>query len=60
MATNPGFDFQRAEEAYRDANGPAEQLLALQKMLKTAPKHKSSEKLNASIKERIAKLKANI
>ncbi|MBT5215437.1 TGS domain-containing protein [Candidatus Woesearchaeota archaeon] len=60
MATNPGFDFQRAEEAYRDANGPTEQLLALQKMLKTAPKHKSSEKLNASIKERIAKLKANI
>lgn len=60
MATNQGFDYQRAEEAYRDANGPAEQLVALQKMLKTAPKHKSSEKLNASIKERIAKLKASI
>ncbi len=60
MATNQGFDFQKAEEHYREANGPSEQLKALQKMLKTAPKHKSSEKLNASIKERIAKLKTSI
>ncbi|MBT3866159.1 TGS domain-containing protein [Candidatus Woesearchaeota archaeon] len=60
MATNPGFDFQRSEEEYRDADGPNEKLNALKKMLKTAPKHKSSEKLLASIKERISKLKTTI
>lgn len=60
MATNPGFDFQRSEEEYRDADGSNEKLSALKKMLKTAPKHKSSEKLLASIKERISKLKNTI
>ncbi len=60
MATNAGFDFQKSEEEYRDADGPSEKLKALQKMLRTAPKHKSSEKLLASIKERISKLKAII
>lgn len=60
MATNAGFDFQKSEEEYRDADGPSEKLKALQKMLRTAPKHKSSGKLLASIKERISKLKATI
>ncbi len=60
MATNPGFDFQKAEEEYRNADTPDDKLKALQKMLRTAPKHKSSGNLLASIKERIAKLKSSI
>jgi uncharacterized protein len=60
MATNVGFEYQRAEEEYREASTPAEKLSALNKMLRLAPKHKSSEKLQASIKERIAKLKNSI
>ena len=55
MATNPGFEYQRAEEEYRDADTPEEKLKFLQKMLRTAPKHKSAGNLLASIKERIAK-----
>ena len=58
MATNPGFEYQRAEEEYRDADTPEEKLKFLQKMLRTAPKHKSAGNLLASIKERIAKLKS--
>ena len=60
MATNASFDYQKSEEEFRDADGPSEKLKALQKMLRTAPKHKSSEKLLASIKERIAKLKLSM
>ena len=57
MATNVGFEYQKAEEEYRDANTFEEKLKSLQKMLKVVPKHKSSENLQASIKERISKLK---
>tara|TARA_Y100000310_G_C20666869_1_gene808033 strand:- start:869 stop:1708 length:840 start_codon:yes stop_codon:yes gene_type:complete len=60
MATNAGFDYQKAEEDYRAAGTPEERLKYLQKMLRLVPKHKSSEKLQASIKERISKLKTNI
>ncbi len=60
MATNPGFEFQRAEEEYRAADTPEDKLKKLQRMLRTAPKHKSSGNLLASIKERIAKLKKSI
>jgi uncharacterized protein len=60
MATNVGFEYQRAEEEYREAGTPSEKLKALNKMLRLVPKHKSSERLQASIKERIAKLKGSI
>ena len=58
MATNPGFEYQKAEEKYREADTLEEKFKALQKMLRTAPKHKSAGNLLASIKERIAKLKS--
>jgi len=45
MATNVGFEYQKAEEEYRDAGTFEEKLRALQKMLKVVPKHKSSENL---------------
>jgi len=60
MATNQSFEYQKAEEAYKDADGPDGKLNALKNMLKVAPKHKSSEKLLASIKERMAKLKSTM
>tara|TARA_Y100000310_G_C20673485_1_gene811539 strand:+ start:703 stop:1545 length:843 start_codon:yes stop_codon:yes gene_type:complete len=58
MATNAGFEYQRAEEEYRAADTLDEKLKALQKMLRAAPKHKSSGNLLASIKERISKLRS--
>ena len=57
MATNVTFDYQKAEEKYRDADSLEEKMNCLKKMLQTAPKHKSAGNLLASIKERIAKLK---
>ncbi|MAG45587.1 MAG: hypothetical protein CMH63_02325 [Nanoarchaeota archaeon] len=57
MPVNAGIHYQKAEEDYLKANGPEEQLICLQKMLALCPKHKSSEKLQKSIKEKIAKLK---
>jgi len=58
MPINAGPEYQKAEEAYARARSLAEKLAALERMLRAAPKHKGSEKLLKSIKEKIAKLKA--
>ncbi len=60
MATNPGYEYQQAEVEYREADTPESKLQALQKMLRTAPKHKSSGNLLASIKDRIVKARGII
>ncbi len=60
MSTNAAIGFQKAELEYYKAKTNAEKLAALQVMLREAPKHKSSGKLNQNIKERIAKLKEDI
>ncbi|MFH2054452.1 MAG: TGS domain-containing protein, partial [bacterium] len=44
-------------QRYRQANTDPERLDALQEMLKVIPKHKGTEKLQAEIKAKIAKLK---
>ena len=56
MPVNAGPEFMEAELEYQRATTPEERLLGLKKMLKTAPKHKGSEKLLAEIKKKIAKI----
>lgn len=57
MPVNPGIQYQKAEEEYAHARTTSEKLTALQNMYRTAPKHKSSEKLMQEIKNKISKLK---
>ena len=60
MPTNVTPQYQKAEEAYQEANTPAEKLQALKVMLQLCPKHKGAEKLQQFIKEKIAKTKTLI
>src|SRR3989344_2220675 len=60
MPVNAGFEYILAEQEYAKAQTNDEKLKALQKMLSTAPKHKSSEVLVAHIKQKIAKLKETV
>jgi uncharacterized protein len=57
MPTNVTPEYRGAEQRYRAATDPDEQLAALQEMLSTVPKHKGTEKLQADIKRRIAQLR---
>lgn len=57
MPVNPKHDFILARRKYTEARTTNEKLKALYEMLRTAPKHKSSEKLLADIKSKIAKYK---
>jgi len=47
--------YHAAEQQYKSATTPAERLAALELMLRTIPKHKGTEKLQADIKRRIAR-----
>jgi len=49
--------YHNAEEAYRRAKTVEEKSAALQEMLAVIPKHKGTEKLQADIKRRLARLK---
>src|SRR2546423_9568457 len=57
MAANLTPQYLKAEEEYRRAATPEEELAALQVMLKEMPKHKSSEKLQSDLKTKISKAK---
>ena len=56
MPTNVTPEYKKAEEAYRKAQGPKERLDCLKEMLRTIPKHKGTEHLQADIKSRIKQL----
>jgi len=58
MPANLTPDYQKAETAYREATSPEEKLAALEQMLATIPKHKGTEKMQADIKSRIARMRA--
>ncbi len=60
MPINASFEYASAEEEYRNANTPEEQLIALEEMLRTAPSHKSSEKFRGDIRLKIKKLRVSI
>lgn len=56
MPTNVTPEFKKAKEAFQNAREPAERLQWLKEMLRTIPKHKGTEHLQADIKTRIREL----
>jgi ribosome-interacting GTPase 1 len=56
MPTNVTPEFKRAKEAFQKAREPSERLQCLREMLRTVPKHKGTEHLQADIKSRIKEL----
>ncbi|MDJ0700915.1 MAG: TGS domain-containing protein [Woeseiaceae bacterium] len=56
MPTNVTPEYKKAEEAYRSAREPNERLDCLREMLRTIPKHKGTDHLQADIKSRIKQL----
>ena len=60
MATNASYEYSNALEEYNKAQTDKEKQKALELMLRTAPDHKSSQKLRADIKNKIAKLKSKL
>lgn len=59
MAVNLTPQYLKAEEEYRRAQTASERVACLEKMLILMPKHKASEKLQASIKTRLKGAKAD-
>ena len=56
MPTNVTPEYKKAEEAFRAAREPHERLDCLKEMLRTIPKHKGTEHVQADIKSRIKQL----
>ena len=56
MPTNVTADYKKAEQSFRRAREPSERLACLKEMLRTIPKHKGTEHLQADIKSRIKQL----
>ena len=56
MPTNVTAEYKKAEQAFRQAREPRERLACLKEMLRTIPKHKGTEHLQADIKTRIRQL----
>jgi len=57
MPANLTPEFIKARNRFREAKEPAGKLAALEEMLSTIPKHKGTDKMQADIKRRIARLK---
>lgn len=60
MPANLTHQYLKAEEAYRGATGPVEELQCLQEMLRELPKHKGTDKLQAELKQKISISKKEI
>ncbi|MGH8622569.1 MAG: GTPase [Burkholderiales bacterium] len=56
MPANLSPEYKNAEAAYRKAREPRERLDCLREMLRTIPKHKGTDHLQADIKSRIKEL----
>ena len=56
MPINAGHEYFEAEKKYLAAQTLEERIICLQEMIRTAPKHKSSENLLAELKTRLKKL----
>lgn len=56
MPTNVSPEYKKAEAEYKKASEPRERLQWLREMLRTIPKHKGTERLQADIKSRIKQL----
>ncbi len=60
MPANLTQQYHKAEQAYRQANTPQEELDCLQTMLIELPKHKGTDKMQAELKQRISRVKNEI
>ncbi|GMV97731.1 MAG: TGS domain-containing protein [Phycisphaerae bacterium] len=60
MPANLTPDYQRADQRYREATTPAEKLAALEEMLRTLPKHKGTEKMQADLKRKISEARESM
>lgn len=60
MPANLTAQYLKAEEDYRRATTPDEELKCLQVMLQEIPKHKGTDHLQASLKSKISKLKKDL
>jgi ribosome-interacting GTPase 1 len=56
MPTNVTAEYKKAEQAFRQARDLDERLACLKEMLRTIPKHKGTEHLQAGLKTRIKQL----
>jgi uncharacterized protein len=56
MLANLSPEYKKAEQAFRMAREPRERLECLKEMLRTIPRHKGTEHLQADIKSRIREL----
>ena len=56
MPTNVTPEYKKAEQAYRQAREPRDRLDCLKELLRTIPKHKGTEHVQADIKTRIKQL----
>lgn len=57
MPANLSPEYKAAEQKYRGAATDEERLAALNEMLSTIPKHKGTEKMQADLKRRLARLR---
>ncbi|MGB5107728.1 MAG: GTPase [Candidatus Zixiibacteriota bacterium] len=57
MPANLTPPYKKAEQRFREAADDQERLACLQEMLQLVPKHKGTEKIQAEIKAKIAKIK---
>jgi len=60
MPANLTPQYQKAEEEYRRAQTPQEQVDGLQRMLTLIPKHKGTEKLQADLKTRLKEARSAV
>ncbi len=60
MAANLSPEYRAAEAEYKKAREPRERLTCLKEMLRTIPKHKGTEHLQADIKTRIKSLSEDL
>ncbi|HEV7279949.1 MAG TPA: GTPase [Pirellulaceae bacterium] len=59
MAANLTPQYRKAEEAYRRAESPLEELRCLEVMLREMPKHKGTDRLQADLKTKISRARAD-
>jgi hypothetical protein len=60
MPANLSPEYKKAEQAFREARDERDRLSCLKEMLRTIPKHKGTEHLQADIKSRIKQLSDEI
>lgn len=53
VAANLTLQYQRAEEAYRQAKSTAERIRCLEEMLRLLPKHKGTDKIHADLRRKL-------